>query len=152
MAVQSYQLADGTGRWMYIFDLAPGSDCKRRQAKKRGFLTREAALEAQAAAQKAFGHWRPAAGGTVAAGPPAWTNDREIDLRDGNTVNWYRRMFTSYVIPYIGHLPMHRLDSRAINALYTIGGARVAEATATRLPNSSHSRMQAQSRPKVCGS
>jgi hypothetical protein len=46
MAVYSYQLAGGKTRWLYIIDLPPGQDGKRRQQKRRGYLTSAAAAKA----------------------------------------------------------------------------------------------------------
>jgi hypothetical protein len=46
MAVCSYQLAGGKTRWLYIIDLPPGQDGKRRQQKRRGYLTSAAAAKA----------------------------------------------------------------------------------------------------------
>lgn len=50
-SVQAYQTRSGR-RWMYKYDLPPGSDGKRKPTTRRGFRTRR---EAEAELRKALG-------------------------------------------------------------------------------------------------
>src|SRR5262245_12822324 len=116
MTVRQYHLADGTAQWLFVLDLPAGSNGKRRQAMRRGFRDEAAALAAEAALRKEHGAAVPASSGTVAGELIAWLSEREIDLAQ-TSHGWYRDVFRAYVIPYIGDLSIHRLDSRMINGL-----------------------------------
>jgi hypothetical protein len=80
MTILSYQLAQGQTRWFSIVDLPPGPDGKRRQKKKRGYLTQEAALKGERELLTAFGSAELAANGTLTAELDAWLAERELDL------------------------------------------------------------------------
>jgi hypothetical protein len=38
MSVHAYRLAKGEVRWLYMLDLPPGPDGRRRQQKRKGYL------------------------------------------------------------------------------------------------------------------
>jgi len=69
MAIYSYRLARGGTRWMFIIDLPPAGDGRRRQLKRKGFRSQEAALDAERDARAAYGgaDCRP-----MAALPASW--------------------------------------------------------------------------------
>lgn len=117
MAVKSYTLAGGAIRWRYAFDLPRGASGKRIQKIEKGFLSAEAASEAEAKARKQHGARTPAADGSVSAELDKWCDEREIDL-DPESVAHYRTMFKNYVKPYIGEMPLHRVNKDVINKLY----------------------------------
>lgn len=116
MAAKSYKLADGATMSMYVFDPPAGTAGKRQQKLKRSFRTEQAAIAAEIEARKLAGETAPAGDGTIAAELRAWVADAEIDLQVTST-GWYSDMYESYVIPYIGTTPVHRVDARMINRL-----------------------------------
>jgi hypothetical protein len=89
MAVSSYRIAHGQTRWLYVIDLPPGVDGKRRQQKRRGFLNAAAALKAETEAKAAYGSAELAADGTVAAELDGWLAERELDV-EPTTLSSYR--------------------------------------------------------------
>lgn len=116
MSVRSYETKAGL-RWLYVLDLKPGPDGKRRQSMVRGFVTETAAESAERDAKAAHGAHRPAGDGTVAAELRAWIADCVIDTKP-TTAAGYKTKIETYVIPHIGDRKIHALTAQTINALY----------------------------------
>src|SRR3954469_25808837 len=118
MATSSYKLADGTRRWLFIFDPPPGPEGKRRRMLKRGFATQlDAAAEIEARKRLTSDDRSKALDGTVAAELRAFLQAAENNM-EVTSIGWYPSMLESYVIPYIGLVPVHRVDATMINRLY----------------------------------
>lgn len=118
MAVYDYTLASGATRWMYIIDLPPTADGKRRQQKRKGFNSQAAALAAETQARAAYGSADLSADGSLAAELESWLAERELDVQE-TTVSNYRDLFRCYVIPFIGPRQLYTIDKRVLHDLYT---------------------------------
>ncbi|MEV6527487.1 hypothetical protein AB0M43_36735 [Longispora sp. NPDC051575] len=79
MAGYEYLLASGKTRWFYKFDLPAGPDNKRRTKKERGYLTDQAAVEAERKAREICGQTDLAADGGVKQELAQWLSERELD-------------------------------------------------------------------------
>src|SRR5438045_3999561 len=101
MAVYDYELADGQTRWMFIIDLPPAADGRRRQKKRQGFPTQAAALVAEGDARAAYGGADLTADGSLAAELDGWLNERDLDVQP-TTVSNYRDIVRCYINPYLG--------------------------------------------------
>jgi len=117
MAIWSYRLARGEIRWMFMIDLPPAADGRRRQLKRKGFRTNDAALDAERAARAAYGNADLAADGCLATELENWLAERELDL-EPTTISNYRDMI-GYIRPHLGARQAYSLDKRAIHDLYT---------------------------------
>lgn len=102
---------------MFVIDLPPGPDGRRRQMRRRGFQTEALARRAEEAARQQFGRADLAADGTVAAELTQWLGERELDLAP-TTLSNYRNAVRKYIIPYLGGRQLYTLDKRAIHDLY----------------------------------
>ena len=69
MAIYSYRMACGQTRWMFVIDLPPAADGKRRQMCRKGFRSQDAALVAETKARQAYGARTCP---PTAALPPSW--------------------------------------------------------------------------------
>jgi integrase len=103
---------------MYIIDLPAASDGRRRQMKRRGYTSQQAALAAEAVSRAAYGGADLSADGTLAAELDGWLTEREIDVQQTTVVN-YRDLVRCYITPYIGARQLYTIDKRAIHDLYT---------------------------------
>lgn len=103
--------------WYYVVDLPRGADGKRRQAKKRGFATEEAARAAERDLLARVAATRPAAAGTVQAALDAWLRSLAVDLSP-TTIQGHRTEFINYVYLHIGPLPLHRVTGAVLTTLY----------------------------------
>jgi integrase len=117
MAVYPYQLADGSTRWFYILDLPVDVDGRRRQRKKRGFVSQQAALRAEREARDTYGRVSLAADGSVTAELDAWLAERELDVQETTLTN-YHDVIRCYVTPHIGTRQLYTLDKRVLHDLY----------------------------------
>jgi integrase len=103
--------------WMFVIDLPPGPDGRRRQMFRRGFKTEALAAREEKLAKQQFGRTDLAADGTVAAELTQWLGERELDVAVTTLAN-YRNAITKYVIPLLGGRQLYTLDKRAIHDLY----------------------------------
>jgi hypothetical protein len=117
MPVYDYRLADGRTRWMFIIDLPPAGDGKRRQMKRKGFPSQTAALAAETVARAAYGGADMNADGSLAAELEGWLTERELDVQPTTVIN-YRDVIGCYITPYIGARQLYTIDKRAIHDLY----------------------------------
>jgi integrase len=117
MSVYSYYLSDGKVRWFFKVDLPPGPDGKRRQKKRRGYLSQEAALKGERELLAAFGNAELAANGTLTAELDAWLAERELDLEATSLAN-YRDVVRCYIAPHIGRYQLYAVDKQLIIGLY----------------------------------
>ncbi len=126
MSVHAYRLAKGEARWLYMLDLPPGPDGRRRQQKRKGYLTEAAARKAEDKARGEYGTVELAADGSVAAELSGWLDERELDLEQTSLDN-YRDLFRCYVFPHLGSRQLYTIDKQAIHGLYKTllrGGGR----------------------------
>lgn len=111
--------------WYFIVDLGPGLNSngewsERRQAKRRGFLTR---ADAQAALDNL--RTEAASGSYVAPNNTTvrdflldnWLPARKVQLAE-STWESYRRNIVHHVIPHIGGLRLQGLDGNRLNRMY----------------------------------
>jgi integrase len=117
MAVYPYQLANGATRWFYILDLPTSADGRRRQRKKRGFTSQQAADKAERVVRAALGAVALTADGSVAAELDTWLAERELDVQE-TTVTNYRDVIRCYVTPHIGARQLYTIDKRVVHDLY----------------------------------
>ncbi len=113
MATYSYRLARGQTRWMFIIDLPPAADGRRRQINRKGFKSQEAALAAETEARAAYSRADLAADGSLAAELENWLRERELDLQP-TTLSSYRDII-GYIKPHLGSRHAYTLDKRAIH-------------------------------------
>lgn len=116
MAIYSYQLARGQTRWMFMIDLPPAADGKRRQMNRKGFLSQDAAVGAETEARKAYSGAELVADGSLAAELENWLRERELDLQPTSLSNY--RDVIGYLKPHLGARQAYTLDKRAIHDLY----------------------------------
>ncbi len=105
------------GSWMFVIDLPPGPDGRRRQMRRRGFTTDKLAQRAEEAAKQQFGSTDLAADGSVAAELIQWLGERELDLA-ATTLSNYRNAVQKYIVPFLGRRQLYTLDKRPIHDLY----------------------------------
>jgi integrase len=117
MAVYPYQLANGSTRWFFILDLPASNDGRRRQRKKRGFVSQEAAATAERKARGAYSNVSLVADGSVTAELEAWLAEREMDVQETTIAN-YRDVIRCYVTPHIGARQLYTIDRRVLHDLY----------------------------------
>ncbi len=109
-----------TGTWWFVVDLGPGPDGKRQQARRRGFATKRAAMEAMdrlrvssrertyvAPKRQTLGaflleDWLPAKRSTL--GASTWES--------------YGRNLRLHVVPALGGVQLQSLDPAQLNRLY----------------------------------
>jgi integrase len=116
MAIYSYQLARGQTRWMFVIDLPPAADGKRRQMNRKGFLSDKAALAAETEARRAYSRADLVADGSLAAELENWLSERQLDLQ-ATTLSNYRDII-GYIKSHLGSRQAYTLDKRAIHDLY----------------------------------
>ena len=117
MAIYSYRLARGGTRWMFIIDLPQAGDGRRRQLKRKGFRSQDAALDAERDARAAYGGAELCADGSLATELDNWLAERQLDL-EPTTISNYRDII-GYIRPHLGARQAYSLDKRAIHDLYT---------------------------------
>jgi integrase len=109
-----------TGTWWFIVDLAPGTDGRRRQAKRRGFRTK-------AEAQAALDELRVAARHGTYVAPDRQTIAEFLAVdwlpavrRELAESTWesYARNVRLHVIPGLGGVRLQALDGGHLNTLY----------------------------------
>jgi hypothetical protein len=119
MPVYPYQLADGSTRWYYIVDLPASTEVRRRQRKKRGFASQNAAVKAERQITDAFSDVALAADGSVTAELESWLQERELDVQ-ATTVANYRDIICCYITPHVGSRQLYTMDKRAAHDLYRL--------------------------------
>jgi len=117
MAIYGYRLARGGTRWMFVIDLPPAADGRRRQHKRKGFRSQDAALDAERDARATYGNADLTADGSLATELENWLVERELDL-EPTTISNYRDII-GYIRPHLGARQGYTLDKRAIHDLYT---------------------------------
>jgi integrase len=108
-----------TGKWDFVADL-PSTDGRRRQAFRRGFATKKAAVAAQRLllAQAEQGLAIDASSVTVGR----YLTETWLPSLDGRnlratTLDSYRRAVTKHLVPELGAVKLQRLDSAMIERL-----------------------------------
>jgi integrase len=117
MPVYPYQLSDGSTRWYFIIDLPASTEGRRRQRKKRGFTSQNAAAKAERETLAAFSDVTLAADGSVTAELETWLRERELDVQETTVAN-YRDLVRCYVTPHIGSRQLYTVDKRVLHDLY----------------------------------
>ncbi|MBW3578521.1 MAG: site-specific integrase [Actinobacteria bacterium] len=115
-SVGSYDTKRGR-RWQVVYDLPPGADGRRRQAKRRGFATRR---DAQAELRKALaaadeGRHVDHSPQTLADYLRAWLAGVAVKP---TTLENYRTCAEAYAIPRLGGVKLQALTAEHIDALY----------------------------------
>ena len=113
-----------TNLWDFVVDLGPGPDTdgiwrERRQARRRGFATKRAAMEAmddlRSGARK--GEYVALSMETVGDWMVAWMDAVSLRVKPA-TAAFYRRYGEKHVIVHLGRVPLQRLDPAMINRFY----------------------------------
>lgn len=105
------------GSWGFVVDLPAGADGKRRQQRRGGFPTQDAAQTALDDLRSRLGE-----GGTVndrqTTGEwlEAWLASKRA-LR-ASTRRSYRQHLDLYLIPHLGHVPLERLRAEHVAAMF----------------------------------
>ena len=112
-----------TGRWSFILDLGPGPDAKgvwrqRRQARRRGFTTKHAALTemTRLRAEADDGNYIVRTDETVGEWIEEWLVSVAARVKP-STVSFYKRK-AAHIVPRIGSVKLRQLDSATLNRLY----------------------------------
>lgn len=108
------------GRWDFVLDLGVGPDGRRRQARRRGFLTKREAEQELARLRV------DAAGGTyVKPGRQTFGEFLTVDWLPSvratiqpSTFESYERNVRVHVIPRLGGVPLQQLDAPMLNRFY----------------------------------
>ncbi len=113
------------GTWSFVVDLGPGLNAKgefqqRRQARRRGFLTKKAAQEALDAlrTESRTTGYRPPTDQRLTDFLAEWLDTVEPSLAP-STIASYRRMIRVHVLPRIGPMRLRDLDAGTLNTLYS---------------------------------
>ena len=113
-----------TGKWRFVLDLGPGPDAngvwrQRRQAKRRGFATKAAALSAmnELRNEAESGTYVVPRNETVATWMAVWFDTLDASVKP-STADFYRRVGKRYVVPKLGPIPLQALDAQHLNAMY----------------------------------
>jgi integrase len=110
-------LANGAVRWLFVTDLPPGVDGRRRQMKRRGFRDETAARAAESVARGVYGGIALTADGTVRAELADWLAERELDLEE-TTLSNYRDIVRCYIEPHLGDRQLYTVDRHVIHSFY----------------------------------
>lgn len=109
------------GDWSFVVDLGVDPIThKRRQARRRGFLTRkeaEDALHELVEAKRTGGLVAPQRTTLAAFLLDVWLPARRPSLRE-STANSYEQLIRNYVVPTIGGVRLQSLDGPTLNLLY----------------------------------
>jgi integrase len=109
-----------SGTWWFIVDLPIDAQGRRRQAKRRGFRTRAAALAALDELRSAGRHGTYVAPARQTFGAfltEEWLPAVKRELAE-TTWESYERNVKYHVKPYVGSVPMQSLDGGILNRLY----------------------------------
>lgn len=113
-----------TGRWWFVLDLGPGPDAAgdwrhRRQAKRRGFATKGAAVSAMTKlrTEAEEGSYVVPRTETVTTWMTRWFDTLDAQVKP-STADFYRRFGKRYVIPKLGAMPLQMLDAQHLNQMY----------------------------------
>jgi hypothetical protein len=109
-----------TGRWFFVLDIPPGPDGRRRQARRRGFVTKR---EAQAALDELrinarTGNVVQPSKLSLAAYLDGWLGGMEVAGRAAGTLASYRRNLATHVVPHLGGLKLQALQPTHLDQLY----------------------------------
>lgn len=112
-----------TGRWWFVLDLGPGPDAngqwrQRRQAKRRGFPTKHAALAemTKLRTQADVGNYIVRTDETLGEWIEEWLVAVAARVKP-STVSFYKRK-AEHIVPRIGSVKLRQLDSATLNRLY----------------------------------
>lgn len=111
---------EATGTWWFVFDLPPGPDGKRRQARRRGFPTRKAAqmeLDALRVSGR-MGTFVAPQRLSFATYCDGWLDGIAVAGRRPSTVASYRRNLANHVVPTIGGVHLQALTALHLDRLY----------------------------------
>jgi integrase len=113
-----------TGTWRFVLDLGPGPDAngvwrQRRQAKRRGFPTKAAAMSAMTTlrTEGENGTYVVPRTETVATWMAVWFETLDAYVKP-STADFYRRVGKRYVVPKLGPIPLQALDAQHLNLVY----------------------------------
>ncbi len=107
------------GTWAFIVDV-PGTNGKRRQLRRRGFLTKKAAQAELTAVLNDVhrgAYVRPSRMTLGMYLTERWLPARRVDLR-ASTALGYEKLIASRIVPMLGDVPLHRLDAASLEAFY----------------------------------
>lgn len=111
---------DASGRWYFVVDLPSGD--KRRQVRRRGFLTKDdaqAELDALRGSVKAGTFVEPAKT-TLAQYLTVWLDGLAVNGKRATTIDGYRRTLRAYVLDAdIGQIPLQALTAAELDRLYS---------------------------------
>ena len=107
------------GTWLYVVDLSPGPDGKRRQKWKRGFPTKKAAQEAmnEVVGRIHRGTWLDPGKRSFSDYLEEWIEGLAAS-RENSTVENYGNVLRSWVIPRIGSLRLSAVEPGHLRKLY----------------------------------
>ena len=107
------------GTWLYVVDLPPGPDGKRRQKMKRGFPTKRDALEAmnELVGRVSHGAWSDPGKRRLSEYLEEWIEGLAAS-RQNSTVENYGTVLRSWVIPRIGGLRLSSVEPGHVRKLY----------------------------------
>lgn len=107
------------GTWLFVVDLPPAADGKRRQKKCRGFPTKKAAEAAlsELVGRAQRGPIAEPGRQTLAAYLESWLPGVRVS-RTGSTASNYRWVLEAYVLPRIGGLRLAALQPNHLRSLY----------------------------------
>lgn len=107
------------GTWLFVVDLPPAADGKRRQKKCRGFPTKKAAEAAlsELVGRAQRGPIAEPGRQTLAAYLEGWLPGVRVS-RTGSTASNYRWVLEAYVLPRIGGLRLAALQPNHLRSLY----------------------------------
>jgi hypothetical protein len=106
------------GTWLFVVDLPPGADGKRRQKKRRGFPTKKAAEAALAelVGRSQRGPIAEVGRQTLAAYLEGWLPGVRVS-RTGSTAGNYRWVLEAYVLPRLGGIRLAALQPNHLRSL-----------------------------------
>jgi integrase len=109
----------GRGTWLFVVDLPPAADGKRRQKKCRGFPTKKAAEAAlsELVGRAQRGPIAEPGRQTLAGYLEGWLPGVRVS-RTGSTASNYRWVLEAYVLPRIGGLRLAALQPNHLRSLY----------------------------------
>jgi integrase len=104
-----------------------GAGERQRQIKKGGYRTRKEAQDGlvDLAKQVQDGRYVPIGRRTVADYLTAWLKSLPITGRRDTTINGYRWLVNSHIIPQLGDIPLRELTAVDIDELYSVMATKV---------------------------
>ena len=108
------------GTWVFVVDV-PGTNGKRRQLRRRGFVTKKAAQTELTAVLNDLhrgAYVRPSRMTLGMYLTERWLPARRADLR-ASTALGYEKLIASRIVPALGGIPLHRIDASLLEVFYS---------------------------------